>query len=1091
MKKFLAILMAAAMVMCLVPAALADGEVIFTVSTVDASAGDTVAVTIDVSGADYEAHGLTLQLNYDTTALTIASVVRGAMLVPTMYGGQGPDDAMIVEDHTTIPGSLRLGAICPTNPITAHGTLLTVNFTVAEGVTTNQLIDIAIMEFFNMPVGETVATPIAYIENDGAINVAGGEVTSPPTDEPTPPPTGDDLSDALNAMGCYNVFTSTGTYTWVVDNTTYAPRTTAMSATMCVSGASATVSTTTTLNAGDLISFDYCASTESNWDIMTFSINGTASASFSGDTGWMTHSEAVSAAGTYTLTWTYAKDGSVNGNLDTCWLDNVYTGAPVEVTGIEVLETLDVPLNRSGLITYTILPENASDKSVTFLSDDPTIATVNANGVVTGVAEGETFVTVTSVANPDAFGVCEITVTDTGLTAVTFYGMCSFDIGGTYTDQWISFPDYDPTDVTAYGETPTSFAAAYAYGIVYGFETANGGGRFFMADVNNIAVAAFPGATYSGTVCDMAYSYTDGLLYGVASNASDERVLIAVDPASGAVSEVGAFNYDGMMTIAIDYNNHAYGVGLDGMLYSINLGTAACTAIGATGYNVNYVQSMCYDYDNGDLYWAQISSGTDAHFVRVDANTGVATDCGLIGGSGAEICGLFMIPAYEPDAPSGADVTSVTISPAEATLRVGQTATFTATVLPVNAENKDVTWSVDDESVIAVDENGVVIGIAEGVATVTVTTVDGGFTASAIVTVTAPLGDLNVGYYFETDPAAEGWTFTDADGDGLTWVWDTSVMTAYEGSGLIYSNSFVNYYGAVTPDNWAISPAVTIGAGGGSVTLYAMGQDPDYASEKFAIYAGTSADPASMTMVSAQFTATAAYVQYSADLSAFAGQTVYVAIRHYDVTDMFVLDVDQVEIWNVGGGEPTPTPEPPVEMAATFTMGSAADVAGGSTVTVDFTVAGTYEAHTLNVWLNYDNTVLTLDNVTYGDVLADAQMNLGAMVVVDYTTIPGSIRIGATMPTTGITMEGTILSLTFTVPEEFTEAEVIEVLANEFGYCPVGQTIAVQIPTTAVNGTIAPKAVTPPVTGAISLIGLGVLAIATGAGVVLFRKKED
>ena len=59
----------------------------------------------------------------------------------------------------------------------------------------------------------------------------------------------------------------------------------------------------------------------------------------------------------------------------------------------------------------------------------------------------------------------------------------------------------------------------------------------------------------------------------------------------------------------------------------------------------------------------------------------------------------------------------------------------TATVLPENATNKNVVYSVDDESILSVDQDGNITGLSLGIATVTVTTEDGGFTASAEITV--------------------------------------------------------------------------------------------------------------------------------------------------------------------------------------------------------------------------------------------------------------------------------------------------------------------------------------------------------------------
>ena len=79
-------------------------------------------------------------------------------------------------------------------------------------------------------------------------------------------------------------------------------------------------------------------------------------------------------------------------------------------------------------------------------------------------------------------------------------------------------------------------------------------------------------------------------------------------------------------------------------------------------------------------------------------------------------------------------VTGVTLDKTEQTLTVGQSATLSATVAPSDATNKSVTWSSSDPSVASVI-GGAVIAHKEGTATVTVTTEDGGFTASCTVTV--------------------------------------------------------------------------------------------------------------------------------------------------------------------------------------------------------------------------------------------------------------------------------------------------------------------------------------------------------------------
>ena len=83
------------------------------------------------------------------------------------------------------------------------------------------------------------------------------------------------------------------------------------------------------------------------------------------------------------------------------------------------------------------------------------------------------------------------------------------------------------------------------------------------------------------------------------------------------------------------------------------------------------------------------------------------------------------------------NVTEVTLDKTELTLTEGEAETLTATVKPDNADNKKVTWSSDKTEVATVDGDGKVTAVKAGVAVVTVTTEDGGKTATCRVTVKA------------------------------------------------------------------------------------------------------------------------------------------------------------------------------------------------------------------------------------------------------------------------------------------------------------------------------------------------------------------
>ena len=119
-------------------------------------------------------------------------------------------------------------------------------------------------------------------------------------------------------------------------------------------------------------------------------------------------------------------------------------------------------------------------------------------------------------------------------------------------------------------------------------------------------------------------------------------------------------------------------------------------------------------------------------------------------------------------------VTGVTLDET-AEVEVGKTVTLTATVAPENATNKNVTWESSDETIATV-EDGVVTGVAEGTANITVTTEDRNKTATCVVTVkaaapveTAAAPTLYLyqnGGNLKLDPADESHYFIDATKNG-------------------------------------------------------------------------------------------------------------------------------------------------------------------------------------------------------------------------------------------------------------------------------------------------------------------------------------
>lgn len=87
--------------------------------------------------------------------------------------------------------------------------------------------------------------------------------------------------------------------------------------------------------------------------------------------------------------------------------------------------------------------------------------------------------------------------------------------------------------------------------------------------------------------------------------------------------------------------------------------------------------------------------------------------------------------------PDPIPVTGVSLDITSHTMKEGETVTLTATVLPANADDPSVSWKSDNEAVAKVNNNGTVTAVSPGNAIITVTTTDGGHTATCTIKVNA------------------------------------------------------------------------------------------------------------------------------------------------------------------------------------------------------------------------------------------------------------------------------------------------------------------------------------------------------------------
>lgn len=215
------------------------------------------------------------------------------------------------------------------------------------------------------------------------------------------------------------------------------------------------------------------------------------------------------------------------------------------------------------------------------------------------------------------------------------------------------------------------------------------------------------------------------------------------------------------------------------------------------------------------------------------------------------------------------------------------------------------------------------------------------------------------------------WTLINTDGDSYNWqtVDLTSnfsgQFTAKDGSYVAMSRSWIsNTVGAVTPDQWLISPQVQ--DLGGTLKYYIMDDGNNY-QENYRIYVSTSGKnvsdfvPVTDDMLSPNSTN---WTEVTIDLSDYKGQAGYIAFRHYNCTDKDFMFIDAITLtgkqaaqWNYVNGVTSPY--------------SLAGLTANTTYEVQ--VQGKYES-VLSDW-TASTIFTTLAGTVYGDVNGDGEVN--------------------------------------------------------------------------------------------------------------------
>jgi len=162
----------------------------------------------------------------------------------------------------------------------------------------------------------------------------------------------------------------------------------------------------------------------------------------------------------------------------------------------------------------------------------------------------------------------------------------------------------------------------------------------------------------------------------------------------------------------------------------------------------------------------------------------------------------------------------------------------------------------------------------------------------------------------------EGWRIIDSDSDGFTWRRvNQPGHPTNTGAYAIMSDSYIAG-NALYPDNWLITPPLPLRGGADAEALlkwYVAAQDPRYFAEKYSVLISTNPDLASFMSVFSETLQNTDWQERSLDLSFLAGQTIYIAFRHHDISNQYQIKLDDIQVISINTTGKTDSPVIPLK----------------------------------------------------------------------------------------------------------------------------------------------------------------------------------
>ena len=439
-------------------------------------------------------------------------------------------------------------------------------------------------------------------------------------------------------------------------------------------------------------------------------------------------------------------------NLPSCdWLFPTGNGLIKPVTGVSVNPAVDVPVGGTAQLVASITPSNATNQNVSWSTDNASVATVAADGTVRGVSVGTARITVTTYDGRKT-SVCTVSVV-IPVAGVSLRSSTTIQVGGT--ERLI--PAINPANATnqsATWSTDNALVATVASdGTVTGVSsgtaritvTTADGGKTASCTVTVVSQAvAVTGVSLDTLAATVAVGNTRQLSATIApSGATNQAVTwsssntnVATVSSSGLVTAVSTGTATITVTTADGGKTANCTVTVVIPVTAVTLKTSTTISVGGTEQltaviNPANATNQAVSWSTGNAAVATVAS--DGTVTGVSAGTILITVTTADGGKTASCTVTVTVP-----------VTGVSLNKTTLSLAAGGTEQLVVAFTPSNASNRAVTWQSSVSGVASVSSSGMVSALSGGTTTITVTTADGGKTASCVVTVTVPVSSVSL-----------------------------------------------------------------------------------------------------------------------------------------------------------------------------------------------------------------------------------------------------------------------------------------------------------------------------------------------------------